>query len=167
MRRTWAIAGTTIFLFVAPGVVAGLVPWWITGWHVHAEFGSAAWLRTLGLGLAIFGIPMVLDSFARFALQGLGTPAPIYPTEHLVVSGLYRHVRNPMYLGVAAVIFGQALWFLSGRLFAYGLCVWLAFHIFVLCYEEPKLERGFGEEYREWKQHVPRWVPRLRAWKGK
>lgn len=109
---------------------------------------------------------MVLDSFARFAIQGLGTPAPVLPTKHLVVTGLYRYVRNPMYVGVAATIFGQGLVFGNVRVLEYGLLVWLAFHLFVLGYEEPTLRRSFGDEYAEFCRNVPRWIPRVKAWKG-
>jgi len=109
---------------------------------------------------------MLLDSFARFAVQGLGTPAPVFPTKHLVVTGLYRYVRNPMYVGVIAVIVGQGLLFGDRRVLEYGALVWLAFHLFVLSYEEPNLRRTFGDEYREFCRNVPRWVPRAKPWKG-
>jgi len=99
-------------------------------------------------------------------MQGLGTPAPVLPPRHLVVTGLYRYVRNPMYVGVAAVIFGQALLFGSVRLLIYGALVWLAFFLFVLLYEEPKLRDTFGDEYLRFCQNVPRWIPRARAWRG-
>ena len=122
--------------------------------------------RILGVILIVAGAPVVLDSFARFAIQGLGTPAPVLPTKHLVVSGLYRHVRNPMYVGVAAVVFGQALLLNSTRLFIYGACVSLGFHVFVLLYEEPKLRRTFGEEYEQFCRNVPRWIPRIHAWRS-
>jgi protein-S-isoprenylcysteine O-methyltransferase Ste14 len=114
--------------------------------------------------MLLFGGSIVLDSFARFALQGLGTPAPVLPTKHLVVSGLYSYVRNPMYLGVAAAIFGQALFFASNRLLIYGALVWLAFHLFVFFYEEPMLGATFGEEYKTFRKNVPRWIPRLSPW---
>ncbi len=118
----------------------------------------------LGLLLIVGGVPMVLDSFARFAIQGLGTPAPVLPTKHLVVTGLYRYVRNPMYVGVAATILGQGLLFGNVRVLEYGLFVWLAFHLFVLGYEEPTLRRTFGDKYEEFRRNVPRWIPRLKAW---
>lgn len=166
MRKASAILGTTLFLLVAPGVVAGVVPWWITQWHPHGSFPGVLLARLVGLALIVCGGLIILDSFARFALQGLGTPAPIYPTTHLVVTGAYRHVRNPMYVAVAAVIFGQALYFGSLQLLIYGALVWLAFQTFVLLYEEPKLSRTFGAEYSAFVQNVPRWIPRLRAWRG-
>src|SRR5438309_409450 len=104
MMRASAILGTVCFLFVAPGTIAGLIPWWISRWRMHAPLVGFSALRILGVLLIIIGIPLVLESFSRFALKGLGTPAPILPTRHLVISGLYRYVRNPMYIGVSAVI---------------------------------------------------------------
>jgi protein-S-isoprenylcysteine O-methyltransferase Ste14 len=101
-----------------------------------------------------------------FRAAGLGTPAPIAPTQHLVVTGLNRYVRNPIYVTVAAVIFGQALLFGDWRLFAYGAVVWLVFHLFVVGYEEPTLKRSFGAEYEAFCINVPRWIPRLTAWRG-
>ncbi len=109
---------------------------------------------------------MLLDSFARFAIQGLGTPAPVLPTEHLVVSGLYRYVRNPMYAGGTALVLGQGLLLGDIRLLSYGLLVWAVSHLFVRGYEEPTLRRTFGEEYSEFCGNVPRWIPRLTPWKS-
>lgn len=161
MRRTSAILGTLIFLLLAPGVVAGALPWWITRWQFRPPVLGIAAFRVLGVILIVAGIPALLDSFARFALQGLGTPAPVLPTRHLVVTGFYRYVRNPMYVGVAAVIFGQGLLLGSFQLLTYGAAVVLVFHLFVVLYEEPKLARSFGEEYRKFRDHVPRWIPRI------
>jgi protein-S-isoprenylcysteine O-methyltransferase Ste14 len=98
-------------------------------------------------------------------LQGLGTPAPVLPTSHLVVSGLYRYVRNPMYVGVAAAILGQGLLFGDKDTLAYGVLVWVAFHLFVFFYEEPTLRHRFGEEYEIFCRNVPRWIPRLHPWR--
>jgi len=114
--------------------------------------------------MATIGILVLLDSFARFAVKGLGTPAPVFPPRHLVVSGLYCYVRNPMYVAVIAVIAGQALVFANLRLLAYGAAVWLAFHLFVLFFEEPTLQRAFGAEYEAFCAGVPRWTPRLTPW---
>ena len=112
------------------------------------------------------GVPLILDSFARFALQGLGTPAPILPPKHLVVTGLYRFVRNPMYVGVTATILGQAFLLGDPQVLEYGLFVWLCFHLFVMGYEEPTLRSTFGDEYRDFCANVPRWLPRLSPWNG-
>jgi protein-S-isoprenylcysteine O-methyltransferase Ste14 len=120
----------------------------------------------IGAALILFGAAIVLDSFGRFALQGLGTPAPVLPTKHLVVTGLYRHVRNPMYVGVTAAIFGQGLLFGDQDTLAYSVLVWLAFHLFVYLYEEPTLRRTFGEEYETFCRNVRRWIPRVLPWSG-
>ena len=153
-----------MFLVIAPGFIAGVVPWWLSHWHFRTPFLGLSAFRILGAILIFAGAPLILDSFARFALQGLGTPAPILPPEHLVVTGLYRYVRNPMYAGVAATIFGQGLLFGNIQVVEYCLFVWLAFHLFVLQYEEPKLRSTFGEEYEQFCANVPRWIPRLSAW---
>ena len=162
--RSRAIAGSVAFLLVAPGIVAGLIPWLLTHWRAMPPFFDVEALVWLGIALIAVGIPMLLDSFARFAWEGLGVPAPIYPTETLVVTGLYRHVRNPMYVGVASTILGQGLLFGNFQVIEYGAAIWLAFHLFVLLYEEPTLRATFGDEYREFCAKVPRWIPRPRSW---
>ena len=166
MKRFPAMVGTGLFLLLAPGTVAGLVPWWITRWHMNPPLLGFSGFRVIGILMIAAGIPVVLDSFARFALQGLGTPAPILPTRHLVVSGLYQYVRNPMYVGVLGIILGQGLLFGDGRLFAYGVLLWLVVHGFVVSYEEPTLRRSFGSEYEAFWRNVPRWIPRLSPWQG-
>jgi protein-S-isoprenylcysteine O-methyltransferase Ste14 len=164
MRRIIAILGSAIFLVLAPGIVAGYVPWRICRWHVGAPLLGTSSLRVFGVLLITVGLPVLLDSFARFALQGLGTPAPIFPTRHLVVGGLFRYARNPMYVAVLSLILGQGLFFGSVRVLEYGLAVWLGFYLFVLIYEEPTLRKKYGHEYEEFYASVPRWIPRLRAW---
>src|SRR5215472_1420995 len=119
MRRISAILGSAIFLVIAPGIVAGYVPWRISRWQVAPPLLGMNWSRLAGALLIVAGLPVILDSFARFALQGLGTPAPVFPTRHLVVSGLFRYVRNPIYLAVVTLIFGQGLWFGSVPLLEY------------------------------------------------
>jgi protein-S-isoprenylcysteine O-methyltransferase Ste14 len=166
MNRVSAMVGTGLFLLLAPGTVAGLVPWWITRWRMQPPLLGFSGFRMIGAMMIAAGIAVVLDSFARFALQGLGTPAPVLPTRHLVVSGLYRYVRNPMYVGVLAIILGQGLLFGDGRLFAYGVLLWLGVHVFVVGYEEPTLRRSFGTEYEAFRRNVPRWIPRLSPWRG-
>src|SRR2546425_7978750 len=113
MRRELAILGSALFLLIAPGIGAGLVPFWISRWDVQAPLFGFPPIRALGVLLIVAGIPVLLDSFARFALQGTGTPAPVFPTLHLVVKGFYRYVRNPIYLSVVAVIFLLGLDFLD------------------------------------------------------
>lgn len=165
MRRILAILGSAIFLVIAPGVVAGYLPWRICRWHVGAPLLGISSFRLVGVLLITAGLPVLLDSFARFALQGLGTPAPIFPTSHLVVSGLFRYVRNPMYVAVVMLILGQGLLFGSTRVLDYGIAVWVGFFFFVLLYEEPTLRKTFGLEYEEFCANVPRWIPQLRPWR--
>ena len=165
-RRASAVVGSAIFLVIAPGFVAGLVPWWISGWRFDAPFFGILLLRFAGELLIALGSIGLLDSFARFALQGVGTPAPVFPTRHLVVTGLYRYVRNPMYVAVVSTILGQGLLFGNVRLLEYGAIIWLAFHLFVLSYEEPTLRATFGPEYKAFCAEVPRWIPRSTPWKA-
>jgi len=99
----------------------------------------------------------------RFVVEGEGSPAPAVPTERLVVGGLYRWVRNPMYVAVIAAIFGQALWFGSPRLAVYGLVMAGLFVAFLRWYEEPALARQHGSAYDEYRRRVPAWIPRRRA----
>ena len=163
MKRSGAIWGSAVFLALAPGTVAILVPWWISRWHMQPPLLGWPALRAVGALLVLAGLPVLLDSFVRFAVQGLGTPAPIAPTQHLVVSGLYRYVRNPMYVAVTALIFGQGLLFGNLHVLEYGLAAWLTMHLFVVFYEEPTLRSQFGAEYEEYCRTVARWVPRVRG----
>jgi protein-S-isoprenylcysteine O-methyltransferase Ste14 len=166
MRRTLAILGSAVFLALAPGAVAGLVPWWLSRWRMETPVTGWLPFRFLGGLLIAAGLPVLVDSFARFALEGFGTPAPVFPTKHLVVTGLYRFVRNPMYLAVVSLILGQGLVLGNLRILEYGALVWLAFHLFVLAYEEPTLRASFGREYEQFCAAVPRWIPRLYPWPG-
>lgn len=164
MARNEALIGSAAFLLVAPGTVAGLVPWFITHWR----FGDDAHVNLMVAGgvLIVAGLAVLLESFVRFALRGGGTPAPLAPTAHLVVTGAYRYVRNPMYVAVVALIFGQALLFANAGLIAYGITIAFAFHVFVVGYEEKRLEREFGEDYARYCANVRRWRPRLTPWRG-
>ena len=138
-------------------MVAGFIPWALTGWD---STDPPAVLVVAGALLIAAGAAALLHAFARFVIEGIGTPAPVAPTEHLVVGGAYRYVRNPMYLAVGSVIAGQAL--LLGQVV---LLVWLvvfaiAVAAFVLLYEEPTLRETYGEEYDRYVATVPRWLPR-------
>ena len=164
MTKTTAIFCSAIFAVIAPGTVAGIVPWWISRWKLQAPFLHFYGFRVTGIILILASLPVLLDSFARFALQGIGTPAPVLPTRHLVVTGLYRYVRNPMYVAVVGLIAGQALLLGNRTLLFYGMLVWLAFEIFVILYEEPVLRGTYAAEYEEFWRNVPRWIPRLSAW---
>ena len=164
MTRKTAIFGSLLFFLVAPVTVAGIVPWWISRWHADPAFLGIDPLRLLG---AVFVIPellVLIASFTRFAVDGFGTPAPIAPPRRLVVRGFYRYVRNPMYVAILAIVFGQAILLGNLSLLAYGAAFWLACHLFVILYEEPNLRRRFGNDYEMFRAAVPRWLPRLRPW---
>lgn len=166
MTRPLAVLGSLAFLALAPGTVVAVVPWLISGWRVQPPLLGVGAGRAVGALLIAAACGVLLDSFARFALRGLGTPAPVLPTRRLVVTGLYRHVRNPMYVAVVTAVAGQGLVLGDARVLAYGAALWLVFHLFVLGYEEPALARTHGAEYARFRQHVPRWLPRLRPWTG-
>lgn len=164
MKRPMAIAGSAAFLLIAPGIVAGLVPWLMTG-RYSAPLAPSILAAPGGI-LVIAGIALLLHAFARFALEGEGTPAPVAPTERLVVGGAYRYVRNPMYLAVISIIVGQALLFRHWPLFVYALAVAATMFAFVRLYEEPTLSRQYGSAYARYRQAVPGWLPRLTPWRG-
>jgi protein-S-isoprenylcysteine O-methyltransferase Ste14 len=166
IRKVLAIVGSAVFLVIAPGFVAGLAPWWISSWRLEAPFFGMPLFRFAGGALIALGVAGLLDSFVRFALQGVGTPAPVFPTRHLVITGLYRYVRNPMYVAVVSTILGQAFVLGNVTLLEYGGIVWLLFHLFVLFYEEPTLRASFGSEYKRFCAEVPRWVPRFTPWRS-
>jgi protein-S-isoprenylcysteine O-methyltransferase Ste14 len=161
-RRASAALGSTVFFALAPGVVAGLLPWSITRWRAADLLPWPA--RAVGVALLATGGLVLISAFARFVTEGLGTPAPVAPTERLVIGGLYRYVRNPMYLAVLAAIVGQALILGRVALIAYGTVVAVAFVVFVRLYEEPTLRETFGDAYETYRRAVPGWWPRLRPW---
>jgi protein-S-isoprenylcysteine O-methyltransferase Ste14 len=165
-RAGKALVGSLVFFAVAPGVVAGGVPFWLTGWRMQPALLGFPALRVVGGTLVVAGLASLVESFWRFAVVGLGTPAPVAPPAHLVISGQYRHVRNPMYVAVLAIVFGQGLLLGSATLLGYGLVVWLFFHAFVLLYEEPTLGARFGTSYEAYRRNVRRWWPRIRPWRG-
>jgi protein-S-isoprenylcysteine O-methyltransferase Ste14 len=141
-----------------------LVPWLLTGWDLEDPFPGWVALRVVGAVLVVLGAAVVLESFARFALEGIGTPAPVAPTEHLVVGGLYRYVRNPIYVADAVIIVGQALLFGRLWLLLYAAAFLAVTAAFVHWYEEPTLRRQFGAEYEAYRRAVPGWWPRAGAW---
>jgi len=161
MSRARALLASAVFLCLAPGTVAGLIPWWISRWELQPPFFGLEQVRWLGVLLIALSLPVLLESFGRFAVEGLGTPAPVLPTRHLVVRGFYRYVRNPMYVAVASIIIGQGLLLGNAYVLLYAGVVWTAFHGFVLLYEEPKLRRTYGAEYDAYCAKVRRWIPML------
>ncbi|MEU1537852.1 isoprenylcysteine carboxylmethyltransferase family protein [Actinacidiphila glaucinigra] len=164
MRRSTAALGSAVFLLAAPGVVAGLVPWWLTRY----ASGDGPWpVRAAGGLLALAGTAVLLHGFARFVREGRGTPAPVAPTERLVTGGAYARVRNPMYLAVVALVAGQGLLLLRPVLLLYAAAVWLTVAAFVRWYEEPTLRAAHGEEYEAYRRAVPAWLPRCAQTRSK
>jgi protein-S-isoprenylcysteine O-methyltransferase Ste14 len=156
-RRRRAALGTVLFTLALPGTVIALVPWLLTGWRLAA--GGLP--RIAGIALIAAALPIFSAFLVRFVREGLGTPAPIAPTERLVVGGPFRRVRNPGYLSVIAMLLGEALLFGSWAVSAWAALAALGFHLFVVLYEEPTLRRQFGAEYEDYCRRVPRWWPRL------
>ncbi|RYE11043.1 MAG: isoprenylcysteine carboxylmethyltransferase family protein [Hyphomicrobiales bacterium] len=159
-----AVAGSAVFLVFVPGIIAGAIPAVISGYRLEPALLGFEPFRWLGILLLIVGAALLVETFSRFALEGLGTPAPIAPTQTLVISGSYRFVRNPMYVAVVSLIWGQALLLGSPATLLWGVAVWLTVHLFILAYEEPTLSRTYGEQYDQYRANVRRWLPRLTPW---
>ena len=160
MKR--AAVGSAVFFVLAPGSTAGLVPWLLTGWRHRDPVGV---LDVAGGLVVLAGLAVAVAAFVQFVREGRGTPAPVAPTQELVVGGLYRYVRNPMYLAVASMIAGQVLIFRS-----VAVLIWLGVFLvavvsFVTGYEEPTLRRTYGESFDRYRSAVPGWWPRLRPWR--
>lgn len=157
--RVPAWLASLLHYLAAPGVVVVLFPWLLTDWTPE----SPAWpptVRALGAALTVAGIVVVTAEFVRFVREGAGSPAPVAPTRHLVTGGLYRYVRNPMYVAVVTAIVGQALLFSATILLGYAVVVALTVATFVYSYEQPTLRRDYGEEYVDYCERVPAWIPR-------
>lgn len=160
MRR--AAVGSAVFFMLAPGTTAGLVPWLLTGWNHGGDLGVP---DVVGAVVSLAGFGVAVAAFVQFVREGRGTPAPVAPTEELVVGGLYRYVRNPMYVSVASMIAGQAMIFRSVSVLIWLVAFLVAVVSFVTFYEEPTLRRTHGESYDRYREAVPGWWPRLRAWR--
>jgi protein-S-isoprenylcysteine O-methyltransferase Ste14 len=159
LRQLFAIA-------ILPCTVVVLVPRWL----LRNEGAGFAWPPPLrsAAGAAVFflGFVFFVWSVTLFTRVGRGTLAPWDPTRRLVAVGPYRHVRNPMISGVVLMLSGEALFFGSRSVALWAATFLLANHVYFVLLEEPGLGARFGEEYRAYKAHVPRWIPRLRPWTG-
>jgi protein-S-isoprenylcysteine O-methyltransferase Ste14 len=165
MHRFQAAVKSSIFFLVAPGCVAGVIPYWLSGWHLEQPLHHWWPLRVGGSVLLISSTTVLVHAFARFVTEGAGTPAPLAPTERLVIGGVYRHVRNPMYLAVVGAIVGQSVILWQPGLLLYAALVLGAVASFVRFYEEPLLRRKYGVAYERYHHSVPGWWPRWHAWK--
>jgi protein-S-isoprenylcysteine O-methyltransferase Ste14 len=158
----WLGVRSVFWTLLLPGLLAGYVPW--------RFFGLAKFQLNVGdpyqlMGFASIGIGSALLATCiwEFARSGRGTLAPIDPPRDLVVRGLYRYVRNPMYLSVTVIVLGEALLAQSRALLLYWTVWFLAVNLFVIGYEEPALRRRFGPSYEAYTQRVGRWLPRFRS----
>jgi protein-S-isoprenylcysteine O-methyltransferase Ste14 len=159
VRNLAPLLKTALFTVFVPGTVAGYVPWLLRS---HAPIPTHGIEESAAITVIVAGVLIYLHTaFWGFALIGGGTPAPIAPTKVLVIKGLHRFVRNPMYIGVALVIAGQAWLFHSRHIAIYLACVLVIVNFFVLIYEEPTLRKQFGDEYESYRARVPRWIPRI------
>lgn len=167
MHRTTAATVSTAFFAVGPGLVAVAGPWWVSRWQLHEPFPAWAMvpLRAVGALLLAAGLVILAQAFVRFVVEGFGTPIPAAPPDRLVVGGLYRYVRNPMYLGLFAAVIGQAMVFGNGWLLVYAAVIAVPAVLFVRLYEEPKLRRSFGADYERYRAAVPGWWPRVRPYR--
>ncbi len=148
-----------LFLIFVPGMVVGVIPstFLLTGTYI--ETGVLVYFAFL---LWVIGALILLWCFWDFLTKGFGTPAPIAPPKELVVSGMYKYVRNPMYVGVISMLIAYFLWFGYWSLLIYAGVVFLAFHLFIVNYEEPTLKKKFGRAYTSYVKRVPRWIPKFK-----
>jgi protein-S-isoprenylcysteine O-methyltransferase Ste14 len=152
-------------LFGGPGILLVYFPWLLTHFRMPEDQPFA--LRALFTLVIACGLVPLLESIWRFIFVGRGTLVPLVPTERLVVSGLYRFVRNPMYVGVMTILAGEALLLRSLAVAQELAAVWLGMELFVRLYEEPRLMKTFPAEYDVYRRNVGRWLPRLTPWNGR
>jgi protein-S-isoprenylcysteine O-methyltransferase Ste14 len=148
-----------IFTILQPGIVAGLVPFLILDDKRNNPFVQPLQLHHYSGAIIFFiGLAVMLSCIIIFAVKGRGTLSPADPTKKLVISGLYKFSRNPMYVGVTLILIGESIFFQTINLWIYSLFVFIAFNIFTMLFEEPRLRKDFGEEYNRYCQKVRRWV---------
>jgi protein-S-isoprenylcysteine O-methyltransferase Ste14 len=164
MRRPAAAVGSAVFFLVGPGLFAGVLPWWLTGWELRQPIPFWVVAQVLGAILTLAGVLVAAHAFARFVTEGRGTPVPVAAPDQLVIGGFYRYVRNPMYVALLAALIGQALLFASWSVLLLAALLWAATASFVHWHEEPALRRRFGAQYEAYLKAVPGWLPRLRPW---
>jgi len=152
---------TLLFTILVPGTVTVLVPYLLLSWGVQIFSFEVGPIRILGLPPILLGAVTYLWCAWDFTFTGRGTPAPIDPPKELVVKGLYRYVRNPMYVGITLILLGEALLFEAAVLFLYAGLLLVCAHLFIVYYEEPTLRRLFGASYESYCKSVSRWIPRL------
>ena len=157
----WLALRSLLWTILLPGVFAGYVPWRFFGLG-RTQFDLTSPTQLLGFVCIGLGVALLAACIFEFARSGQGTLSPVDPPRHLVVRGLYRYLRNPMYLSVTMIILGEALVAHSVALAVYWAFWFMCANLFVIAYEEPTLRLRFGESYDEYTQRVGRWIPRFR-----
>ncbi|WP_299368460.1 isoprenylcysteine carboxylmethyltransferase family protein [Winogradskyella sp.] len=148
-----------VFFILQPGLVVGLIPYLLLRGRLKSILkDDFSILSYLGIVLIIFGLSIALYCVYRFIIDGKGTLSPAHKTKALVVKGLYKYSRNPMYVGMSLVLIGEVLFTGSLRLLVYTVTVGIAFHLFVIFVEEPRLTRDFKADYLKYMNKVNRWV---------
>ena len=146
------------FTILQPGIVAILIPFWLSGKSIKTIFEQDfVWHHYLGLIIFAVGFVVMLICVINFGMRGKGTLSPADPTKKLVISGLYKYSRNPMYIGVMLMLVGHSIFFRSYVLGTYALFIFIAFNLFIVFFEEPRLQEDFGNEYSEYVNKVGRW----------
>ena len=151
---------SVFFTILQPGTVTVLIPYWLISSRSDGVLPSHQPLRYLGLPLIAIGAATLLWCIWDFFASGRGTISPIDPPKHLVVRGLYRYVRNPMYVAVVIVLLGEAIFFMSQAVLIEAAIFFVLANLFVMLYEEPTLRRKFGDSYENYTQTVGRWIPK-------
>lgn len=161
-RRTSILVSILFTILGGPGFVLVYLPWWMTHFRVPAE--EPLGQKLVAAAMIASGLIPLFTSMLRFITEGRGTLVPAVPTERLVVSGLYRYVRNPMYVGVLTALAGETMLLATRQMVNYLIVVFILMHLFVVLYEEPTLAHRHREDYQRYKRNVPRWLPRITPW---
>lgn len=157
--KTSLLLRNLFFTILQPGMVAGFFPWLIARQQWAARLSAPfAFLQYLGLIVFLAGLIITLHCILRFALEGKGTLSPADPTRQLVISGLYRFTRNPMYIGVLSMLLGECFFVQSTSLWIYTGLIFAAFNVFIIFWEEPRLRKDFGQSYIDYCRKVRRWI---------
>ena len=148
-----------IFTVLQPGIVAGLLPMLLVRNLLNDTFTPHfGYHHYAGITVSLAGLVVMLVCIVSFAVKGRGTLSPLDPARRLIVSGLYKYSRNPMYVGVMLILWGEAIFFRSASLWIYSCIIFGAFNAFIIFYEEPRLSKDFGVQYGDYQRRVRRWL---------
>ena len=154
---------SAVATIVVPGAACVLIPYYILNGARISLTPPLGILQVMAILIAGLGLYMIVWVSTAFVRQGKGTPIPIDPPTQLVITGLYRYVRNPMYVGAVLIILAEAIYFGSAWLMLYAVGLWAALHTALVVFEEPQLKKRFGADYEQYLKAVPRWIPKMRS----